>query len=93
MRRCGTRNGCALRSRRHGNRLLEATHYFKAACATYANGVHLVAVDVNVNTSQVQVVRYVIVDDCGPVLNPLLMRGQILGACRARQTRARSAPG
>jgi carbon-monoxide dehydrogenase large subunit len=58
---------------------LEATHYFKAERATYSNGVHMVAVDVDVDTGQVQVLRYVIVDDCGRVLNPLLMRGQILG--------------
>jgi carbon-monoxide dehydrogenase large subunit len=58
---------------------LEATHYFKAERATYSNGVHMVAVDVDVETGQVQVLRYVIVDDCGRILNPLLMQGQILG--------------
>jgi carbon-monoxide dehydrogenase large subunit len=39
----------------------------------------MVAADVDVDTGQVQILRYVIVDDCGRVLNPLLMRGQILG--------------
>lgn len=58
---------------------LEATHYFKAERATYSNGIHLVAVDVDVDTGQVDILRYVIVDDCGRVLNPLLMKGQILG--------------
>ncbi|GIX48080.1 MAG: aldehyde dehydrogenase [Candidatus Tectimicrobiota bacterium] len=58
---------------------LEATHYFKAERATYASGVHLVAVEVDVETGQVRVLRYVVVDDCGRVLNPLLMRGQVLG--------------
>jgi carbon-monoxide dehydrogenase large subunit len=58
---------------------LEATHYFKAERATYSNGVHLVAVDVDIETGQVKIVRYVVVDDCGRVLNPLLMVGQIIG--------------
>jgi CO/xanthine dehydrogenase Mo-binding subunit len=58
---------------------LEATHYFKAERATYSSGVHLIAVEVDADTGQVRVLRYVVVDDCGRVLNPLLMRGQILG--------------
>ncbi|ETX08892.1 MAG: hypothetical protein ETSY2_02735 [Candidatus Entotheonella gemina] len=59
---------------------LEATHYFKAERATYSNGIHMVAVDVDTDTGEVTILRYVIVDDCGRVLNPLLMKGQILGA-------------
>ena len=58
---------------------LEATHYFKAERATYSSGVHMIAVEVDADTGQVWVLRYVVVDDCGRVLNPLLMRGQILG--------------
>lgn len=59
---------------------LEATHYFKAERATYSNGIHMVAVEVDADTGEVRILRYVIVDDCGRVLNPLLMKGQILGA-------------
>jgi carbon-monoxide dehydrogenase large subunit len=58
---------------------LEATHYFKAERATYSSGIHMIAVEVDTDTGQVQIVRYVVVDDCGRVLNPLLMKGQIIG--------------
>jgi CO/xanthine dehydrogenase Mo-binding subunit len=58
---------------------LEATHYFKAERATYSSGVHMIAVEVDTATGQVQIVRYTVVDDCGRVLNPLLMCGQIIG--------------
>ena len=41
---------------------------------------HVAAVEVDRDTGRVTVTRYVVVEDCGPVINPLLVEGQIHGA-------------
>jgi carbon-monoxide dehydrogenase large subunit len=58
---------------------LEATHYFHPTGNTYANGVHLAVVEVDVDTGKVQVLRYVVVHDCGTVINPMVVDGQVQG--------------
>jgi carbon-monoxide dehydrogenase large subunit len=58
---------------------LEATHYFKAPKMTYTNGVHVAAVEVDAETGQTRILRYVIAHDCGRVINPMIVEGQILG--------------
>src|SRR5207247_5080939 len=58
---------------------LEATEYFVPTAATYSNGAHAAVVEVDVATGAVTVLRYAIVHDCGNVINPLVMEGQILG--------------
>lgn len=50
-----------------------------ASGATFPNGCHLCEVEVDPETGQVEVVGYVVVDDVGTVLNPLLVKGQIAG--------------
>ncbi|MDR7391715.1 MAG: xanthine dehydrogenase family protein molybdopterin-binding subunit [Armatimonadota bacterium] len=47
--------------------------------ATAPFGAHLCVVEVDPETGQVRVLRYVSVDDCGVVVNPLLVEGQIQG--------------
>jgi carbon-monoxide dehydrogenase large subunit len=42
--------------------------------------VHVAAVEVDRETGRVSVTRYVVVEDCGPVINPMLVEGQIHGA-------------
>jgi carbon-monoxide dehydrogenase large subunit len=42
--------------------------------------VHLAAVEVDPDTGRVRVHRYVVVEDCGPVINPMIVEGQIHGA-------------
>jgi aerobic carbon-monoxide dehydrogenase large subunit len=59
--------------------LLEATRYFEPPTVTYANAVHAAVVDVDVDTGAVRVVQYVVVHDCGRVINPLIVAGQIVG--------------
>src|SRR5262249_14996947 len=57
---------------------LEATvHYTNPAAWTFTNGAHLAVVDVA--TGRVRVLRYVAVDDCGRIVNPALVEGQIAG--------------
>jgi aerobic carbon-monoxide dehydrogenase large subunit len=59
---------------------LEATvHYTNPAAWTFTNGAHLAVVEVDVETGKVRVVRYVAVDDCGRIVNPALVEGQIAG--------------
>jgi carbon-monoxide dehydrogenase large subunit len=58
---------------------LEATHYFKAPKMAYTNGVHVAAVEVDPETGGVTIERYVIAHDCGRMINPAIVEGQILG--------------
>ena len=59
---------------------LEATvHYTNPAAWTFTNGAHLAVVEVDVETGRVGVLRYVAVDDCGRMVNPALVEGQIAG--------------
>jgi carbon-monoxide dehydrogenase large subunit len=59
---------------------LEATVYFDPPGPTFSGAVHVVAVEVDPETGRVAIRRYVVVEDCGPVINPLLVDGQIHGA-------------
>src|SRR3989442_1461422 len=59
---------------------LEATvHYANPQAWTFTNGAHLAVVDVDIETGKVRVLKYVAVDDCGRVVNPALVEGQIAG--------------
>ena len=51
---------------------------------TYSNGAHLAVVEVDPETGQVRLLRYACVDDCGRMINPMIVEGQIHGAvCQA----------
>jgi carbon-monoxide dehydrogenase large subunit len=58
---------------------LEETAYFVPPTATFASGTHLVAVEVDPDTGGVRVLDYVTVDECGTVLNPMIVEGQVHG--------------
>lgn len=47
--------------------------------ATFPNGCHVCEVEVDPETGVAEVVRYVVVDDVGTVVNPLMVKGQIHG--------------
>lgn len=59
---------------------LEATYAFDASTLNYAYGTHAAVVEVDPQTGFVRILRYVIAHDCGIELNPLLVRGQVVGA-------------
>ncbi len=59
---------------------LEATHHYDPPPATFANGAHLAVVDVDVETGHVELVRYLVVEDCGRMVNPMVVDGQTHGA-------------
>jgi carbon-monoxide dehydrogenase large subunit len=46
----------------------------------FAGAVHVAAVEVDAGTGRVAVREYTVVEDCGPVINPLIVEGQIHGA-------------
>lgn len=52
---------------------------FRPKVATYPNGTHVVEVEIEPDTGRVTIIRFVIVDDMGMTLNPLLLEGQIVG--------------
>jgi carbon-monoxide dehydrogenase large subunit len=58
---------------------LEATSFFEPTNFTYPFGAHVCVVEVEQDTGEVQLRRYVAVDDCGRVINPLLVDGQLHG--------------
>jgi len=58
---------------------LEATTYFHPEGNAYAGGTHAAIVEVDVETGQVEIHRYVVAHDCGVVINPLVADGQTQG--------------
>jgi CO/xanthine dehydrogenase Mo-binding subunit len=58
---------------------LEATAYFGPNYGATAFGVHSMIVEVDPETMMVEIKRYVVVEDCGTMLNPLILEGQIHG--------------
>jgi CO/xanthine dehydrogenase Mo-binding subunit len=58
---------------------LEATRYFGPDRGSTASGVHAMVVEVDVDTAMVDIKRYVVVHDCGTIINPLIVEGQIQG--------------
>jgi carbon-monoxide dehydrogenase large subunit len=58
---------------------LEATAYFGPERGSTASGVHAMQIEVDPETAMVKILRYVVVHDCGRVINPLIVEGQIQG--------------
>src|SRR5437764_4391006 len=58
---------------------LEATGYYSPPGSTWASGCHAAYVRVDPKTYRLEILRYVVVHDCGRVINPLVLQGQIEG--------------
>jgi carbon-monoxide dehydrogenase large subunit len=58
---------------------LEASSFFEPQNCTFSFGTHIVAAEVNRETGDVAIAKYVAVDDCGSQINPLLIEGQVQG--------------
>jgi len=58
---------------------LEATQYFGPKMGATANGVHAMIIEMDPETFELKVLRYVVVHDCGTVINPMILAGQIHG--------------
>jgi carbon-monoxide dehydrogenase large subunit len=58
---------------------LAASHFFEPKNFTFPFGTHICVVEVDRDTGETRILRYVAVDDCGKVINPLLVDGQVHG--------------
>ena len=59
---------------------LEATHAFDPPPLTFSSGTHICRVEIDPETGALTIQRYTIVEDCGRMLNPLVVEGQLHGA-------------
>jgi len=58
---------------------LVATYFWEPPNFTFPFGAHIVVTDVDRETGRISIRRYVAVDDCGKIINPLLVAGQVHG--------------
>src|SRR5438445_944302 len=58
---------------------LDASAYHHVPTVTFASAVHVAVVDVDRDTGAVKLVRYVVAHDCGQVINPIIVDGQVHG--------------
>ncbi len=58
---------------------LEATRYFSPPHATFASGMHAAIVEIDPPTGMVKIRKYAVIHDCGKLVNPLIVEGQIYG--------------
>jgi carbon-monoxide dehydrogenase large subunit len=57
----------------------EASAYHHVPTVTYASAVHVAQVEVDVGTGHVRLLRYLVAHDCGKVINPTIVEGQVHG--------------
>ena len=58
---------------------LEATRAFDGGEGGWSSGTHCAIVEVDVETGQVTIERYIVVEDCGALINPAIVEGQVRG--------------
>jgi carbon-monoxide dehydrogenase large subunit len=58
---------------------LEESFYFEPPTVTWSNATHLALVEVDIASGQIEIEKYVVAHDCGVVINPMLVEGQIVG--------------
>jgi carbon-monoxide dehydrogenase large subunit len=58
---------------------LEHTAYFTPEQSVYSNGTHVAEVEVDIETGAVKIIRYTVAHDCGRVINPMIVDGQVVG--------------
>ena len=58
---------------------LEATGYYSPERSTFAAGMHAVVVETDPETAEIRILRYCVVHDCGTLINPRIVEGQIHG--------------
>ena len=69
----------ALAQRPDTGKRLTTTDAFTPPQATYPNGTHIAEVEIDPQTGETRIINYVVVDDFGATLNPLLLAGQVHG--------------
>ena len=63
-----------------GSAGIEVVGSYDPPVATFSSATHVAAVEVDVEAGLVQIRRYVVGEDCGRVINPLIVEGQVHGA-------------
>ena len=58
---------------------LEAVHYYDPPNLTFPFGTYIAVVDIDKGTGEIKVRRFIAVDDCGNIINPMIVEGQIHG--------------
>ena len=58
---------------------LEATRFYDPYIGTAANATHIAVVEVDVDLCAITLSRYVVVEDCGRIINPMIVEGQAVG--------------
>ncbi|WP_344006256.1 aerobic carbon-monoxide dehydrogenase large subunit [Nocardioides lentus] len=58
---------------------LEGRDFYSPERATFASGMHAVVVETDPETAEVEILQYAVVHDCGTLINPLIVEGQIHG--------------
>ncbi|MDP9444873.1 MAG: aerobic carbon-monoxide dehydrogenase large subunit [Actinomycetota bacterium] len=58
---------------------LEGVDYYSPMQSTFANGMHAAVVETDPDTAEVKILRYCVVHDCGTLVNPMIVEGQIHG--------------
>ncbi|WP_248582792.1 aerobic carbon-monoxide dehydrogenase large subunit [Nocardioides sp. InS609-2] len=58
---------------------LEGREFYSPQRATFASGMHAVIVETDPDTAEIRIVRYAVVHDCGNIINPMIVEGQIHG--------------
>lgn len=62
----------------HGEPVM-ASETFVGKGQTFPFGSHVCAIEIDLGTGEIEIVRYVAVDDCGRVINPMVVEGQLFG--------------
>ena len=58
---------------------LEETYYYEPPTVTWSYAAHVAVVEVDIELGRVTIEKYVVAHDCGVVVNPMLVEGQIVG--------------
>jgi carbon-monoxide dehydrogenase large subunit len=58
---------------------LEGTDFYSPERSTFASGMHAVIVETDPDTAEVRILKYAVVHDCGRLINPMIVEGQIHG--------------
>ncbi len=58
---------------------IEGRDYFSPMQSTFASGMHAVVVETDPDTAEIKILRYCVVHDCGTLINPRIVEGQIHG--------------
>ena len=58
---------------------LEAVSYYDPPNMTFPNGAYICVVDIDKATGEIKVRRFIAIDDCGNIINPMIVQGQVHG--------------